>query len=125
LSSHELQPNSFRFSNLFADLIDGLVSAQKSLDQFAIEQRDQLFLVPQGALAVPPLWFHFRQVKFDLELQALAVEAQGGPSLTCRLIDSVTSNLMETDTSIRSRISVTIEPITKLSDANRGKLIVE
>lgn len=115
------QPNSFRIADLFSDLVDGLVSAQKSLDEQALEQRERFLLGPQGTLHVPPMWFHFRRVKIDLEVRGLTVEKQGSPSLTCRLIDSVTSNLIETDASLRSRISIAIEPITKLSNAATGK----
>ena len=121
MSKDAFQPDSFRISTLFSDLVDGLVSAQKSLDQNTLEQRERFLLGPQGTLHVPPLWFHFRRVKVDLEVRALTVEKQGSPSLTCRLIDPVTSNLIETDVASRGRISVAIEPLTKLSSAATGE----
>jgi hypothetical protein len=125
LKGERLQPNSFLVSDLFADLVDGLVDAQKKLDQVALEQRERFLLGPQGTLDIPPLWFHFGCVKFDMEVRALAVERSCLPLLTCCLIDPVTSTLIETDASIRSNISVTIEPITKLSDAATGKTNTE
>ena len=115
MSGDSLRPTSFRIGELFDELVDGLISAQKSLDENALEQKETFLLSPQESLSIPPLWFHFRRVQFDLEVKAIAVQRQASPSLTCQLINPVTSALIEPRPFMRSRISVAIEPMTQLS----------
>ena len=113
-------PGSFRVSDLFDELVKGLISAQKTLDENALEERETFLLSQRGTQTVPPLWFHFRRVRFDLEVKAFTFGQEGSP-LTCRLIDPVTAGLIESDPLFRSRVSVVIEPLTRLSGDTVGE----
>jgi len=120
LSEYSIHTTTFRVSDLFDEMVTGLISAQKSLDEAAIQQRETFLLSSQGCFSIPPLWFHFRRVRFDLEVKALALEQGDSQSLTCQLINPVTSSLIETSFLTQSRISIVIEPSTQLFDKATG-----
>lgn len=117
LSEDVVQATSFQISDLFDDVVKSLTDAQKSMDVDAVQQREAYLFGPQGSLGIPPLWFHFRSVRLDLEVRAITV----GQRLGCQLINPVTSGLVEPDSMTRSRISILIEPITRLSDGAIGE----
>lgn len=98
-------------------MVKAVTDAQKGMDASAVQQREAYLFGTQGSMHIPPLWFHFRSVRLDLEVRAITV----GQGLGCQLINPVTSGLIEPDPMTRSRISILIEPITRLSDEAIGE----
>jgi len=100
-------------SQLLGGIIDGLLRAQDQLDRHAAQQATQFADTPAGTLAMPPLWFAFRDVRVDLEMSAsvAAAEPQGAAKkddrvFLCRLVNPASVSLFGYQASAGLRISL-------------------
>lgn len=109
------QLQTFEFGELFASAAQGLTSAQRELDQAALEQHEFFLLTDSSATAIPPIWFNFRQIEFELEIKTIVKPVGRSALLQCQLHNSTMANLFESGECLRSRIKIAIEPVTSFS----------
>src|SRR5512133_2188904 len=80
-------------SRILGSVADGLVTAQSRLDAQASKSATIYAETPTGVLAMPPLWYAFRDVQVELEMSAsIAAVGKAEPSaatgeLQCRLVN--------------------------------------
>ena len=108
---------------LLAEAVDGVVHAQRRLDQDAQERVTRYVATPQGGVALPPLWFGFSEVTLQLELAASVTrittasipEANGGTPrsgvrLDCRLVNPAAVSLFGYRAASGFKVSLTLAP---------------
>ena len=108
---------------LLAEAVDGVVQAQRRLDQDAQERVTRYVATPQGGVALPPLWFGFSEVTLQLELAASVTrittasipEANGGTPrsgvrLDCRLVNPAAVSLFGYRAASGFKVSLTLAP---------------
>jgi nucleoid-associated protein YgaU len=108
---------------LLAEAVDGVVQAQRRLDQDAQERVTRYVATPQGGVALPPLWFGFSEVTLQLELAASvtrittvsAPEAtdgslRSGVRLDCRLVNPAAVSLFGYRAASGFKVSLTLAP---------------
>lgn len=108
---------------LLAEAVDGVVQAQRRLDQDAQERVTRYVATPQGGVALPPLWFGFSEVTLQLELAASVThittasipEANGetprsGVRLDCRLVNPAAVSLFGYRAASGFKVSLTLAP---------------
>lgn len=108
---------------LLAEAVDGVVQAQRRLDQDAQERVTRYVATPQGGVALPPLWFGFSEVTLQLELAASVTrittasipEANGGTRrsgvrLDCRLVNPAAVSLFGYRAASGFKVSLTLAP---------------
>lgn len=108
---------------LLAEAVDGVIQAQRRLDQDAQERVTRYVETPQGGVALPPLWFGFSEVTLQLELAASVTriatasisEANGGTPrsgvrLDCRLMNPAAVSLFGYRAASGFKISLTLAP---------------
>ena len=108
---------------LLAEAVDGVVQAQRRLDQDAQERVTRYVATPQGGVPLPPLWFGFSEVTLQLELAASVTrittasipEANGGTPrsgvrLDCRLVNPAAVSLFGYRAASGFKVSLTLAP---------------
>jgi len=107
---------------LLAEAVDGVVQAQRRLDQDALDRVTQYVATPQGGMALPPLWFGFSEVKLQLELAAsitrvtttpaesAAAPLGNGVRLDCRLVNPAAVSLFGYSAASGFKVSLTLAP---------------
>ena len=105
---------------LLAEAVDGVVQAQRRLDQDALERVTQYVTMPQGGMALPPLWFTFSEVNLQLELAASITRIASAPDdngtptqavrLDCRLVNPTAVSLFGYSASSAFKVSLTLAP---------------
>jgi hypothetical protein len=107
-------------SRVLGSVADGLIAAQSRLDARAAESATIFAETPAGTLAMPPLWYAFRDVRVELEMSASVAamgKAQGvvsDPSsasdgsgeLQCRLVNPASVSLFGYAASAGLRITM-------------------
>jgi len=101
-------------STLLAHAVEGVVGAQRVLDNDALTRVTQYVQTPQGELALPPLWFTFREVKLTLEMAARVTRlsersaTQNEVRLDCRLVNPAAVSLFGYAASSGLKVELTL-----------------
>jgi hypothetical protein len=114
-------------ASLLVHAVEGVVAAQRVLDEDALARVTEFVQSPQGDLVLPPLWFTFSQAKLTLEMAATVsrVRARSAGSndvrLDCRLLNPASVSLYGYAASSGIRLELTLAP----QDASGLRPIVE
>lgn len=111
---------------VLAEAVDGVVQAQRRLDQDAVHRATQYIETPQGGLTLPPLWYTFQQVSLELELAATMTRVSadkgpdkaGGVRFDCRLVNPAAVSLFGYAASSGFKVSLTLAPREAGSDVS-------
>ena len=118
-------------SRILGSVAAGLVTAQSRLDAQASKSATIYAETPTGVLAVPPLWYAFRDVQVELEMsasiaavgttQATSAATGGTAELQCRLVNPASVSLFGYQASAGLRITMQLgvmgaQPIKTESD---------
>lgn len=111
---------------VLAEAVDGVVQAQRRLDQDAMHRATQYISTPQGELTLPPLWYTFQQVNLELELAATMTRVSadqgpdkaGGVRFDCRLVNPAAVSLFGYAASSGFKVSLTLAPREAGSDVS-------
>lgn len=103
-------------ASLLVHAVEGLVAAQRVLDEDALARVTEFVQTPQGDLVLPPLWFTFREAKLTLEMAATVsrVPARRAGSndvrLDCRLLNPAAVSLYGYAASSGIKLELTLAP---------------
>jgi hypothetical protein len=111
---------------VLAEAVDGVVQAQRRLDQDAVDRATAYIGMPQGDLALPPLWYTFQQVNLELELaatmtrvsEARGPDKTGGVRFDCRLVNPAAVSLFGYAASSGFKVRLTLAPREAGSDVS-------
>lgn len=97
---------------LLADAVQGVVTAQRRLDDDAVARATRFVQAPQGDIALPPLWYTFSDVQLQLELASVATRsaAGGGVQLACQLLNPAAVSLFGYAAASGLRVAVRLAP---------------
>lgn len=102
---------------LLGGIVEGVVEAQETLDDYARAQRSRALATPAGEVVVPPLWYTFSRVAIDIELSA---ELEGkGARLRCRTLSPAMLGLYGREAAANVRVRVLLAPqgVLRVQDA--------
>ena len=103
-------------SALLVHAVEGVVAAQRVLDEDALARVTGFVQTPQGDLVLPPLWFTFREAKLTLEMAATVsrVRTRSAGSnavrLDCRLLNPAAVSLYGYAASSGIKLELTLAP---------------
>lgn len=109
-------------AQILAGAVEGVVQAQRRLDEDALTRVTDFIDTPAGGLALPPLWYTLSDVGIELEMQASvvrldlqpgggAVQPKGGAvRLDARLLDPTSVSLFGFSASSGLRVSLRLAP---------------
>ncbi len=103
-------------ASLLVHAVEGVVAAQRVLDEDALARVTEFVQTPQGDLVLPPLWFTFREAKLTLEMAATVsrVSARRAGSndvrLDCRLLNPAAVSLYGYAASSGIKLELTLAP---------------
>jgi hypothetical protein len=112
-------------ASLLAHTVEGVVAAQRVLDNDALARVTGFVQTPRGELVLPPLWFTFREAKITLEMAATVTRVQArGPAnaagvadgkdgnvrLDCRLVNPAAVSLFGYAASSGIKLELTLAP---------------
>jgi hypothetical protein len=98
---------------LLAQAVDGVVQAQRVLDEDARSRVAGFVETPQGDIALPPLWYTFSEVTIELELAAALVRRSAGAGaarLDARLLNPASVSLFGYAASSGLRVTLKLAP---------------
>jgi hypothetical protein len=97
---------------LLADACEGVVQAQRRLDSDALERAARFVETPQGAIALPPLWYTFSDVQLQLELASVVAQVgtTGSFGLACQVLNPASVSLFGYAAASGLRVSVRLAP---------------
>jgi hypothetical protein len=96
---------------LLAETVNGVVEAQRRLDEDALSRVTQFVATPQGETALPPLWYTFSDVTLQVELAASVTRV--GPQasrLDCRLVNPAAVSLFGYSASTSVKVTLRLAP---------------
>lgn len=109
-------------SSVLIHTVEGVVAAQRVLDNDALARVTEFVQTPQGDLVLPPLWFTFREAKITLEMAATVTRVQarsktgaasardGDVHLDCRLVNPAAVSLFGYAASSGIKLELTLAP---------------
>jgi hypothetical protein len=83
------ETDQIELAELVAGAVRALVDAQAALDEQARGRAEEYLHTPAGTLALPPVWYSFRDVAFELEMSASVRRHDEGSRLFCRTLNPV------------------------------------
>ncbi len=96
---------------LLADAVQGVVTAQRRLDDDAVARATRFVQAPQGDVVLPPLWYTFSDVQLQLELASVATRSTaGGVQLACQLLNPAAVSLFGYAAASGLRVAVRLAP---------------
>jgi hypothetical protein len=98
---------------LLAQAVDGVVQAQRVLDDDARSRVAGYVETPQGDIALPPLWYTFSEVTIELELAAALVRRAGADAsarLDARLLNPASVSLFGRAASSGLKVQLRLVP---------------
>lgn len=120
-----LQTQATELGKLLSNTIGSVVSAQEKLDEYTLARKQAYEEAEIGSLALPPLWYVFKQVAIELELSASVqnISAPGmplddTPHIVCRTLDPTMVSLYGHAASSGMKVRVIVEPGTVLPIRN-------
>jgi hypothetical protein len=101
-------------ADLLAGAVDGVVQAQRRLDQDALVRVAEFIDTPAGGVALPPLWYTLSDVGIELELAASVARLEARPAgpvrLDARLLNPTSVSLFGFSASSGLRVSLRLSP---------------
>lgn len=101
-------------ADLLAGAVDGVVQAQRRLDQDALARVAEFIDTPAGGVALPPLWYTLSDVGIELELAASVARLEARPAgpvrLDARLLNPTSVSLFGFSASSGLRVSLRLSP---------------
>jgi hypothetical protein len=99
------------FGSLLTTTVAAVQQAQQELDDRTLQRSREYRALPDGELAVPPLWFAFNQVALELEMSAtVAGGATGDGRLFCRTADPTMVGLYGYEASAGVKVRLLMGP---------------
>jgi hypothetical protein len=102
-------------AQILAGAVDGVVQAQRKLDEDALARVTDFIDTPAGGLSLPPLWYTLSDVGIELEMSAsvarLDLQPRGGAvRLDARLLNPTAVSLFGFSASSGMRVSLRLSP---------------
>jgi len=102
-------------AQILAGAVEGVVQAQRQLDEDALSRVTSFVDTPPGGLALPPLWYTLSDVGIELEMSAsvaqLGVQPAGAAvRLDARLLNPTSVSLFGFSASSGMRVSLRLSP---------------
>jgi hypothetical protein len=102
-------------AQVLAGAVEGVVQAQRRLDEDALARVSAFVDTPAGGLALPPLWYTFSDVGIELEMSASVARLQlpqagGAVRLDARLLNPTSVSLFGFTASAGMRVSLRLSP---------------
>jgi hypothetical protein len=116
LNPDVLTTNYVELGELLANTLGAVVVAQEKLDNYTLARKQAYEQTPDGALAIPPLWYLFNNVAVELELSAQVAhttsETTGNlqPHLVCRTLNPTSVSLYGYQASAGLRVRIQMTP---------------
>ena len=127
--ANPLQTEATELGDLLANTIGSVVRAQEKLDEYTLARKQAYEEAEPGSLALPPLWYVFKQVGIDLEMSASVsrISAPGTPlddtpHVVCRTLDPTMVALYGHAASSGMKVSVVVEPGSVLPIKNDDEI---
>lgn len=108
--------DAIELGRLLSTTIESVVQAQEKLDEYTLRRAREFEAAEPGSLAIPPLWFTFREVAVEIELAASvarigdATSHADAPHLVCRLLNPTSVGLFGYQASSGLRVRVSVAP---------------
>lgn len=123
-----LQTQAAELGDLLSTTIGSVVRAQEKLDEYTLARKKAYEMAEIGSLALPPLWYVFKQVGIELEMSASVQKISGAgivddaPHVVCRTLDPTMVSLYGHAASSGMRVRVIVEPGTVLPIKNDDEI---
>ena len=95
-------------SSLLVHAVEGVVAAQRVLDEDALARVTEFVQSPQGDLVLPPLWFTFREAKLTLEMAATVSRVRARSATSANNANSTNSNEVQLDCRLLNPAAVSL-----------------
>lgn len=110
-----LPGESTALAHILAGAVEGVVQAQRRLDEDALARVTAFIDTPAGGLALPPLWYTLSDVAIELELSASVARLDARPTgaavrLDARLLNPMSVSLFGFSASSGLRVSLRLSP---------------
>ncbi len=92
--------------DLLCGLVRAIMQAQDTLDQHASQLATQYVDVPDGTLAIPPVWYAVKDATVELEMSASFQNTK----LQCRLVNPSSVGLYGYSASAGARVRLIVGP---------------
>lgn len=111
-------PQPAPLGRLLAQTLDGLLQAQRQLDDDALQRVSDYVGTPAGTLVMPPLWFTLSEVQLQLEFSAtLQQGVRAADALQVSLLNPSAVALYGHAASTALRVALRLTPQLQASDA--------
>lgn len=104
-------------SDLLTSAVGAVIDSQEKLDEYNRRRQEEFDQVPEGELAIPPLWFSVSNVAIELELSASVTSrrvdaAPGGyqTRLACRTLSPLAVGLFGYQAAAGLRVRMQLAP---------------
>ena len=125
------QSQASELGELLSNTIGSVVRAQEKLDEYTLARKQAYEDAEPGSLALPPLWYIFKQVEIELELSASVqtINAPGTsvdkkPHVICRALDPTMVSLYGHAASSGMKVKLVMEPGSVLPIKNDDEIRV-
>ncbi len=102
---------------LLANTIGSVVQAQERLDAYTLTRKQAYEAAPEGALALPPLWYLFSEVEVEIAMSATVGawplpgdDPESVPHLFCRTVEPTMVSLYGYQASAGLNVRVRMTP---------------
>lgn len=105
-------------SDLLTSAVGAVIDSQEKLDEYNRRRQEEFDQVPEGELAIPPLWFSVSNVAIELELSASVTSRRvdGDPGgayqtrLACRTLSPLAVGLFGYQAAAGLRVRMQLAP---------------
>lgn len=101
---------------LLSTTVSSVVQAQQQLDQYTETRKQAYESAEQGSLAIPPIWYTFKNVAIEMELSASIAEVEDilsgekVPHIVSRTLNATSVGLFGYQASSGMRVSIHMAP---------------
>lgn len=102
-------------SDLLTSAVGAVIDSQEKLDEYNRRRQEEFDQVPEGELAIPPLWFSVSNVAIELELSASVTSRRadaGGyqTRLACRTLSPLAVGMFGYQAAAGLRVRMQLAP---------------
>lgn len=105
--------DAVELGRLLSAAVEAVVTAQKGLDDYTLSRARDCEAAAPGELAIPPLWFAFRDVVVEFEMSARVARVaddSGVSQIVCRTLEPTSVGLYGYQASSGLRVRVALAP---------------